>query len=180
MNTSAPRKQLTTENSNLVMIGALLKILFVALFALILINAIFRFFVFTTVTGNSMLPTYQNKQLLVMCSIKNPNSYSRGDIIVAEMDNIDENGKVYTVPIIKRVIGLPGDTLYYDKNTRGLYVNGIIYDEPYIKDTEYEWNIGTVVVPDNHLFVMGDNRNESLDSRTIGSIPYSDIRGYIL
>ena len=184
MNTSTPRKQLTTEYKQPSLWGAVFKLLFVVLFALVLLNAIFRVFVITAVKGDSMYPTYTHNLLLIMYSCKEPDTYKRGDIVVTNMHETDSDGNTYTTQIIKRVIGLPGDTLFYDIYENRLYINGTVYDEPYIAVDSiangYDWTIGTYTVPDNHIFVMGDNRTVSLDSRAFGAIPYSDICGIIL
>lgn len=80
----------------------------------------------------------------------------RGDIIVFNRDGFD--GK----PLLKRVIGLPGDTLEirYGK----LYINGELYEEDYLRDTMNS-DYGPIKVPEGCYFVMGDNRNVSNDSR---------------
>jgi len=77
---------------------------------------------------------------------------------------------------IKRVIGLPGDIIE-GKDGR-VYVNGIALDEPYLKDLAYVIPpFGPVVVPPDQLFVMGDNRAASQDSRFFGPIPAEDVVG---
>lgn len=87
----------------------------------------------------------------------NTNSINRFDIIV--FDAPDEPGTNY----IKRVIGLPGDTVIVKNGS--VYVNGTALDEPYLWEMMDSSGDGTYVVPDNSYFVMGDNRNNSLDSR---------------
>lgn len=91
---------------------------------------------------------------------------SRGDVVVfARLP--DEPGE--TRDLIKRVIGLPGDSVEGRSNT--IYVNGSRLVEPYIDAESYFFgDFGPVLVPDHELFVMGDNRNESLDSRRFGTI----------
>jgi signal peptidase I len=77
---------------------------------------------------------------------------------------------------IKRVIGLPGDTV--EGIDGGVYVNGERLVEPYLKDPDSPIPpFGPVVIPDGQLFVMGDNRAASQDSRYFGAIPEEDVVG---
>ena len=64
---------------------------------------------------------------------------------------------------IKRVIGTPGDVVEIKKGVT--YVNGEILDEPYLKETPRALDFGPYEVPEGHYFMMGDNRNNSNDSR---------------
>jgi signal peptidase I len=106
--------------------------------------------------------------------------YSRGDIVVF---NPPTGWDTEKTPFIKRVIGLPGDTV--EVRSDGLvYVNGVALDEPYlhrndagvpeptVADGEARW-----VVPAGELFVMGDHRQVSADSRVFGPIPISSVLG---
>jgi signal peptidase I len=77
--------------------------------------------------------------------------------------------------LIKRVIALGGDTVQIRDNT--VFVNGEPIDEPYLRDGSFMRDFGPVNVPEGHVFVMGDNRNFSSDSREIGSIPEDRIVG---
>jgi signal peptidase I len=77
---------------------------------------------------------------------------------------------------IKRIIGEEGDTLEY-KNGR-VYRNGEELVEDYIKE-DMTFPFETIVVPENHVFVMGDNRNGSRDSREIGPVPNENIVGKV-
>ena len=76
---------------------------------------------------------------------------------------------------IKRVIGKAGDTLEYVDDK--LYRNGQIVDETYIKETMSYFPEGKIIVPEGHLYVMGDNRNSSFDSRMIGFVPLDHVIG---
>lgn len=77
---------------------------------------------------------------------------------------------------IKRVIGLPGDVV--EGHDGGVWVDGERLVEPYLKDPDYEHpDFGPVVVPDGMLFVMGDNRAASQDSRFFGPIPIDEVVG---
>ncbi|NLM59733.1 MAG: signal peptidase I [Clostridium sp.] len=80
---------------------------------------------------------------------------------------------------IKRVIGKPGDKLEFIDGK--IYRNGELLEEPYIKEAMYYTSDEPIIVPEGHVFVMGDNRNNSTDSRMIGPIPVDHIIGkYIL
>lgn len=95
----------------------------------------------------------------------------RGDIVVFKFPNPDP-----TAPpkdFIKRVIGLPGDEVKIQDGI--VYVNGNPLYEPYISEPPY-FDIATTV-PDNAIFVMGDNRNNSYDSRYWGPMPLSNLKG---
>lgn len=92
----------------------------------------------------------------------------RGDVIIFEPpDSHDED-------YIKRVIGLPGERV--EVRDGKVYINGTPIDEPYIKDAPIS-PYNASVVPPNHLFVMGDNRNGSRDSRSFGMLPIDLIVG---
>lgn len=83
--------------------------------------------------------------------------------------------------IIKRVIGIPGDTLYIDENNT-VYVNNEPFDDTfgYFDDNEgYEPNI-TYTLGENEYFTLGDNRNHSIDSRSTGNINKERIIGTVL
>ncbi|MCM3550089.1 signal peptidase I [Alkalihalobacillus clausii] len=87
--------------------------------------------------------------------------------------------------LIKRVIGLPGDTIRFENDI--LYINGEQIEEPYLQEAKAAYS-GPVytedysfeeAVPENHVFVMGDNRPTSLDSRTIGPVSEDKIIGKV-
>ncbi len=78
---------------------------------------------------------------------------------------------------VKRVIGLPGDNI--ESNMGQIYRNGEPLTEPYVKEkilSDFE----AFQVPANHIFVMGDNRNRSSDSRQIGPVPLSNLQGKVI
>ena len=80
----------------------------------------------------------------------------RGDIIVFE--HPDEH-----VLYVKRVVGIPGDTVEIKGGVT--YVNGEVYDEPWLKETPTENDYGPYIVPEDSVFCLGDNRNNSSDAR---------------
>jgi signal peptidase I len=91
----------------------------------------------------------------------------RGDIVV-----VDPPGG--GTALIKRVVGLPGDEV---RVTRGhTWINGSLLDEPWVAYFGGR-NYGPARVPQGYLFIMGDNRVESLDSRAIGPVPIEKVRG---
>lgn len=100
---------------------------------------------------------------------------------------------VFTYPVdkkldfIKRVIGLPGDTV--EIINKKVYVNGVPLEEPYVQFTDKEIfpreisprdNFGPVKVPPNSVFVLGDNRDQSYDSRFWGFVPLHSLKGKAL
>lgn len=108
-------------------------------------------------------------------------SYSRGDVVVF---NPPQTWTADPTPFIKRVIGLPGDTVEV-KEDGYVYVNGVNLNEQYLykndagvqEPTTASPDQSTWVIPDGQLFVMGDHRQKSADSRVFGPISISDVIG---
>ncbi|MCM3767935.1 signal peptidase I [Neobacillus niacini] len=155
-----------------------------ALLIAVALAAIIRYFLFApiVVDGLSMMPTLKDQDRMIV----NKFSYKIGepkrfDIIVFHAPEQKD--------YIKRVIGLPGDKIEYKDDI--LYVNGKAYEEPYLEEykkqaqdgpltdnfTLEETPVGQMTVPEGELFVMGDNRRFSKDSRHIGSIPMEKVIG---
>jgi signal peptidase I len=78
---------------------------------------------------------------------------------------------------IKRVIGLPGDVV--EIKNRKLYLNGEPAEEPYLYEERIIYKYGPATVPRDHLFVLGDNRNNSFDSTSWGFLPSADVTGVV-
>lgn len=117
------------------------------------------------VKGDSMSPTYQNGSILIIN--KNYKEINRNDIIVFKKNSYD----IY----IKRVIGLPNETIYCEN--RNIYINDISIKDNFGNTTD---NFKKVTLKNNQYFVLGDNRNKSNDSRTIGFISKNEIIGKII
>lgn len=148
------------------------------------------------VDGSSMAPNLENEQMLLV----NRNAYrsidldwlgnlipgaaaaegtgfypfdppERGDIVVFDPPTNSDK------PYIKRIIGLPGERVTFNEDH--VLINGLPLDEAYIgKRTTCSRNeVCDVVVPEGSIFVMGDNRNNSSDSRSFGVVPIEDVVG---
>ena len=113
------------------------------------------------VDGHSMVPTLQNGDRLLVLSSLLDNDYEYGDIVVLREESFLEE------PIVKRVIATEGQTVDIDFEAGIVYVDGQVLDEPYINEPTYmeEGTEFPLTVPEGCIFVMGDNRNHSSDSR---------------
>ena len=147
-----------------------------ALVVLVLIN-VFLLRI-SVVDGGSMLPTLENGDL-VLVRVFGYNEPRHGDVIV-----VNDTG-LLNEALVKRVIGVAGDVVDIDPLTGNVYVNDVALNEPYISErirdltnnVEYPYT-----VPKDKVFVMGDNRNASTDSRAayVGALDYEQIVGKVL
>lgn len=131
------------------------------------------------VQGSSMKRTLVNGDLLIMCRDWIVQEYEAGDIVVAAKDSF-RNGE----GIIKRIIAIEGQTVDIDNESGIVYVDGQALDEGYALTPTYEkgeW-VFPLTVDENCYFVMGDNREESIDSRylVIGQVHEDEIQGKII
>ncbi|MDQ0271354.1 signal peptidase I [Cytobacillus purgationiresistens] len=150
------------------------------LFAL-LIAFICRQFIFSPVTvkGESMSPTFEENNWLF---VSKTSTIDRFDRVVFDAPDKDER-------YVKRIIGIPGDEI--EMKDDKLYVNGEVYEEPYVKkeyrlldnkttaDFTLDELTGKKTVPEGYYFVLGDNRKKSHDSRRFGFITEESLIGEV-
>jgi signal peptidase I len=177
-----------------------------SVFAVLIIMIIARVFIFAPiiVDGHSMDPTLEDGERMIIIKTT---KISRFDMVVSNEITENASGQKSNKMIIKRVIGMPGDTIEYQDDV--LYVNGKKTDEPYLKEYQalfkkdrlqetYSYNeyfqqlaenssafttdsTGSanfkVEVPEGQYYLMGDDRIVSKDSRMIGTVSESSITG---
>ena len=145
-----------------------------ALNALLTVILIFIFVVRTIgVVGSSMYPTLKDGDILLCSRIGYEAQY--GDIVVVTKPNSQNE------PLIKRVIALGGQVVEIDFEQGIVKVDGAVLNEPYINELTHDRGnlVYPLTVPEGHVFVMGDNRNASWDSRTsaVGMVDERHILG---
>lgn len=168
----------------------MMEVLETMLFSVFVILMVFAYLIRpVTVDGNSMLPTLHNADRLLMFRL----CYQpkQGDIVVVS----DYGGNVLGVDgqvvpsgyslnenLIKRVIAVEGQKLEIDASTGSVYIDDVLQDEPYINDlttTDDHAFQYPITIPEGYVFVMGDNRNHSTDSRnaSVGLVKKEDVLG---
>jgi signal peptidase I len=126
------------------------------------------------IPSESMLPTLEvNDRVLVNKLSYRFGDIERGDIIVFERPPNDPDTTIED--LIKRVVALPGDTV--ESRNNELYVNGERVDEPYLDAGTPTDNLPRTQIDEGTVFVMGDNRTDSFDSRRLGAIDQDLIVG---
>ncbi len=147
-----------------------LALIFVAV--CVLFGATFRLIY---VDGESMLPTLESGEWIAACR---PAAPKRGDIVLTNTNN------AHHARLIKRLIAFGGETVDIDEATGTVYVNGAALDEPYLADKACRGGDVTfpLTVPDGCVFLLGDNRTNSVDSRyaEVGCIPLDDLIGPVV
>jgi len=123
------------------------------------------------IPSESMVPTLEVKdRILANKFIYRFTEPERGDIVVFDSVESDDD------TLIKRVVGLEGDEIRVQGGL--LFVNGEPQQEPYLNEEEtFRGYYGPSIVPEGHVFVMGDNRDNSADSRVFGPLPSDNVKG---
>lgn len=177
---TTPEPQLETKekiSSFFASIGQFLFSFLETVIVALVITVVLYLFVMTPheVVGNSMHPTYKNGEYLMANKISYKlHKPERGDVIIFKYSE--------TQDFIKRIIGLPGDTVMLKDGK--IYINGVILNESdylsesiYTNGQDYLKEGQSITVPEGEYFVCGDNRNHSSDSRAFGSVKLQNIKG---
>ncbi len=139
-------------------------VLLIIVIALVILLRIFVFEL-VNISGESMYPTLHSGQMIAIYKVNY--TPARGDIIVLDSPNKME--------LVKRVIGLPGETIEIKDGL--VYINGQELDQQFQFPSKIKDSMAPVAIPPDSIFVMGDNRDYSSDSRMIGPIKIQSIRG---
>lgn len=143
--------------------------LFFFFLAFLLLLLFHVFFGLAVVDGNSMSPEFQDGDVILYS--RSPGTLQRNDTVLLRT----EEGKTQ----IKRIIGLPGEEVYIDRRTGTVMIDGIQLEEDFgttLPGTDPDY---PVFLGENEYFVLGDNREDSIDSRDYGPISSSRIKGTI-
>jgi signal peptidase I len=137
----------------------------------VVLAIVIRFFILEVflVDGSSMLPTLNDRERLIVNKFQyHFQDPQAGDVLIFSFSEDRD--------FIKRVIGVAGDEVQVEEGQ--ILVNGVPFTEDYINDTT-QGHYGPVTVPEGYYFVMGDNRNNSMDSRdpAVGFISSEQIKG---
>ncbi|HIT21365.1 MAG TPA: signal peptidase I [Candidatus Scybalousia intestinigallinarum] len=140
---------------------------------IILVVLLVKRFLFSTIIvhGASMEDTLHENDVMILDKI----SYRFSDIKRFDVIVLESGG----TKLIKRVIGLPGEKIEYKDNQ--LYIDGNKIEDPYGNGTTYDFQLSDFnleKIPDHYYFVLGDNREDSIDSRIIGVVSEEDIIGH--
>ncbi len=146
--------------------------------ALVIAIVIVQFVKPTIVKQSSMEPNFHDRDyLFVSKQAYRFHEPQRGDVVVFDSSLVDEEGNDKL--LIKRIIGLPGETL--DIIDEKVYINNVMLDETYTMDGTTYGDITDLVIPEGKYFCMGDNRDVSIDSRdpAVGCVDESQLVGRV-
>ncbi len=167
------KRDLRMDNINLKELREWIKDIIIAVIVAVII---LQFIKPTFVKETSMLPTLQENNFLFLSKqAYHFGKPKQGDIVVFHTNMKTETGAEKL--LIKRVIGLPGDTISIEDGQ--VIINEEVLDEPYTLEGYTSGYIKDLVIPDDSLFVMGDNRQNSTDSRAsnVGCVKTSAVYG---
>lgn len=136
--------------------------------ALVLTFVLLIFIQPSIVEGRSMFPTLHDNDKLLLWKL---GAIERNDIVVFDSHDMDNN------KYVKRVIGIAGDEITIKDSV--VTVNGTILDEIYINEPIFNGDL-SLTVPEDEIFVLGDNRNHSNDSRAFGTVKLNDVDGKMI
>ena len=143
---------------------------YIKIFAVTIVSIIFitHFIIdLSVVDGSSMNPTIKDGEVIAVLKV---GSVQRGDIVTLSLE--DENH------LIKRIVAVPGDHLKIENGE--LYINGVISNDFSSPSHYKQWNGLEVRLNEDEYYVMGDNRDYSLDSRAYGVMNIDDITGKVV
>ena len=148
--------------------------------ALVIAAIVLTFFKPIIIQQESMQPTFYSNDYVIISKQAYTlfGEVEHGDVIVFSTDLLDTEGN--TKHLIKRIIGLPGDTIEIKMGY--VYRNGEKLDEPYVNEQGLSGEMGPVIVEEGKMFVLGDNRRVSQDSRSseLGQIDQEAIVGKVV
>ena len=169
------RRELRREREKKKRKSGILEFLVIMLVAFVLVFGLIRPFVVEAfrIPSESMVPTLKvGDRVLANKFIYRFTEPARGDVVL--FDSVEEGSED---TLIKRVAGVEGDEIRVQGGA--LFVNGEAQDEPYLNQYIPDQSIpyGPETVPEDHVFVLGDNRGNSGDSRVFGPVPVENIKG---
>lgn len=143
----------------------------VTVFLMAVILLLFRvIFGLAKVEGSSMYPEYHDGDIVVYLRLTD--SPERNDVVLVKMND----GRI----LIKRVIGLPGEEVYIDGRTGSVFIDGMELQEDYSATDPGEVLRYPLTLEEDEYFLLGDNRDNSMDSRSYGPVTADQIRGKVL